>query len=174
MIGATAEKWYVIKTLSRAEKKTAERMTAAGYKVYLPLQTTIKQWSDRKKKIEIPLIPGVLFVYCLESELLKLYDIQGIYSILKLSGKYAIAREKEINNIKQLLKDQVALEEEDFETINKGALIEVIQGPLQGIIATSIEHQRNYKIIIQFESIGRQFVVHVPRSQVRKIKDKIA
>ena len=57
MIGATAEKWYVIKTLSRAEKKTAERMTAEGYKVYLPLQTTIKQWSDRKKKIEIPLIP---------------------------------------------------------------------------------------------------------------------
>ena len=41
MIVATAEKWYVIKTLSRAEKKTAERMTAAGYKIYLPL------WSIR-------------------------------------------------------------------------------------------------------------------------------
>ena len=64
--------------------------------------------------------------------------------------------------------------EEDFETILEGELVEVIQGPLQGIIATSIEQQRNYKIIIQFESIGRQFVVHVPRSQVRKIKDKIA
>ena len=174
MIGAPAENWYVIKTLSRAEKKTAERLTVAGYKIYLPLQTTIKQWSDRKKKVEIPLIPGVLFVYFAESELLKLYDIQGIYSILKLSGKFAIVREKEINNLKLLLKDQVELKEEDFETINKGASIEVIQGPLQGIIATSIEHQRNYKVIIQFESIGRQFVVHIPRSQIRKIKDKIA
>lgn len=174
MIGAPAEKWYVIKTLSRAEKKTADRLTIAGYKSYLPLQTTIKQWSDRKKKVEIPLIPGVLFVYCIESELLKLYEIPGIYSILKLSGKYAIVHENEINNLKLLLKDQVELKEEDFETIKKGALIEVTQGPLQGIIATSIEHQRKYKVIIQFESIGRQFVVHIPRSQIRKIKDKIA
>ena len=166
--------WNVLYTRPRAEKKAAMELAALGAKVYCPTIDVLSQWSDRKKKIEIPLIPGVLFVYCLESELLKLYDIQGIYSILKLSGKYAIAREKEINNLKLLLKDQVALEEEDFETINKGALIEVIQGPLQGIIATSIEHQRNYKIIIQFESIGRQFVVHVPRSQVRKIKDKIA
>ena len=171
---APTDKWYVIKTLSRAEKKTAERITHADYKVYLPLQTTIKQWSDRKKKVEVPLIPGVLFVCCSESELIKLYDTQGVYSILKLSGKYAVVRENEITNLKLLLKDQVELKEEDFEIINKGALIEVVQGPLQGIIATSIEHQRNYKLIIQFESIGRQFVIHVPRSQVRKVKDKIA
>ena len=71
-------------------------------------------------------------------------------------------------------RERIEIDQEEFETISEGELVEVIQGPLQGIIATSIEHQRNYRIIIQFESIGRQFVVHVPRSQVRKIKDKIA
>ena len=167
-----AKNWYVIKTLSRAEKKTAERLTDTDYQVYLPLQTTIKQWSDRKKKVEVPLIPGVIFVYCVENALIKLYNFQGVYSILKLSGKFAIVRENEIKNLKLLLKDHIELEEEDFETVSKGELVEVIQGPLQGIIATSIEQQRNYKLIIQFESIGRQFVFHIPRSQVRKIKEK--
>jgi transcription antitermination factor NusG len=167
-------KWYVIKTLSRAEKKTAERLDSLGFTTYLPLQTTMKQWSDRKKKISVPLIPGVLFICCDESILSSVYDVQGVYSILRLSGKFAIVREEEIQNLQLLLKDRVEMKEEDFETIVEGELVEVIQGPLQGIIATSVEQQRNYRIIIQFESIGRQFVVHVPRSQVRKIKDKIA
>ena len=61
-----------------------------------------------------------------------------------------------------------------YQSNIEGELIEVTHGPLKGIIATSIEHQRNYRLIIQFESIGRQFVVHVSRSQVRKVKDKIA
>lgn len=174
MSKAPTEKWYVIKTLSRAEKKTAERLDSMDFTNYLPLQTTIKQWSDRKKKIEVPLIPGVLFVCCDEKALIRLYDIQGVHSILKLSGQFAIVREEEIRNLKLLLKDQVEIAEEDFETILEGEFVEVINGPLQGIIATSIEHQRNYRLIIQFESIGRQFVVHVPRSQVRKVKDKIA
>tara|TARA_B100001287_G_scaffold14511_1_gene10927 strand:+ start:71 stop:595 length:525 start_codon:yes stop_codon:yes gene_type:complete len=174
MSTTNTEKWYVIKTMSRAEKKTAERLDSMGFIIYLPLQTTIKQWSDRKKKIEVPLIPGVLFVNCDESTLNGIYDIQGVHSILRLSGKFAIVREEEIHNLQVLLKDRIEIAEEDFETILEGELVEIIGGPLQGIIATSIEHQRNYKIIIQFESIGRQFVVHVPRSQVRKIKDKIA
>ena len=168
------DKWYVIKTMSRAEKKTAERLYSMGFTTYLPLRTTIKQWSDRKKKVEVPLIPGVLFVNCKESKLNGVYNVQGAHSILRLSGKFAIVRETEIHNLQLLLKDRIEIAEEDFEEIAEGEFVEVVHGPLQGIIATSIEHQRNYKIIIQFESIGRQFTVHVPRSQVRKIKDKIA
>ena len=62
MNDTTAKNWYVIKTLSRAEKKTAERLTDTHYEVYLPLQTTIKQWSDRKKKVTIQLIPSYVFI----------------------------------------------------------------------------------------------------------------
>ena len=41
--------WYVVKTRSRAEVKVAERIDSKGLHVYLPLQRTIRQWSDRKK-----------------------------------------------------------------------------------------------------------------------------
>ncbi|MEJ6506337.1 MAG: UpxY family transcription antiterminator [Crocinitomicaceae bacterium] len=168
------KKWFVIKTMSRAEKKTAERIDLLGFTSYLPLQTTIKQWSDRKRKVKLPLIPGIVFVSCNEAELISLYEVQGVYSILKFLNNYAVVREEEIRNLQLLLKEQVEISEEEFEEIIEGEIIEVTQGPLIGIIATSIEHQRNYRLIIQFESIGRQFVVHVSRSQVRKIKDKIA
>ena len=44
------QKWYVIKTNSRAEKKVEERLQMLGFEVFLPLQTSINQWSDRKKR----------------------------------------------------------------------------------------------------------------------------
>jgi transcription antitermination factor NusG len=166
--------WYVVKTLSRAEKIVFKRLSMMGLSVYLPLQTTIKQWSDRKKKIDIPLISGTLFIHGNASTLSLLYHVQGFHSILHFLGKPAIVRDEEINNLKLLLQDNVEIKEEVFEEIKKGESVEVIRGPLQGIIATSVEQQRNYKLIIQIESLGRQFVVHVPRSQVRKVKDKIA
>ena len=55
-------KWYAIYTKSRWEKKCAKTMQADGYTIYLPLIKTLKQWSDRKKMVEIPLIPGYIFV----------------------------------------------------------------------------------------------------------------
>ena len=54
--------WYVVKTRSRAEVKVAERIDSKGLHVYLPLQRTIRQWSDRKKKVDVPLISNTLLL----------------------------------------------------------------------------------------------------------------
>jgi hypothetical protein len=44
--------WLVIKTKPRAEKKLYEQLTKAGYESFLPTYVVIRQWSDRKKKVE--------------------------------------------------------------------------------------------------------------------------
>jgi hypothetical protein len=49
--------WFALYTKPRNEKKVTETLAALGIEVYCPLVTTIKQWSDRKKKVESPLIP---------------------------------------------------------------------------------------------------------------------
>ena len=59
----TAElQWFALYTRPKAEKKVEERLSLAGFDSFLPLQTVIKQWSDRKKKVEIPLINSYVFV----------------------------------------------------------------------------------------------------------------
>ena len=42
--------WLAIYTNSRAEKKVEERLIKEGIEAYCPTYTTVKQWSDRKKK----------------------------------------------------------------------------------------------------------------------------
>lgn len=161
--------WFVLKTFSRSEKKVQERIQNLGLEVYLPLITTIRQWSDRKKKIDAPLISCTLFVHCFKDDLKQLYHIQGFHSILHYLGKPAIVRDIEIRNLKILLQENVEFEREEFQKLEVGDKVEVIRGPFQGLIATSLEVGRTNKLIVEIESIEQRFVIHVPKSYVRKV-----
>ena len=55
--------WYVIYTKPKNEKKVAERLQQIEIEVFCPLVTVVKQWSDRKKKIQIPLFNSYVFVF---------------------------------------------------------------------------------------------------------------
>ncbi len=162
-------RWYVLKTNSRAEKKVNERLVLLGFTVYLPMVTTIKQWSDRKKKIEVPLISSTLFIQSAEADLKKLFTVLGFHSLLYFLGKPAIVRDFEIRNLKILLQENVDFDSEDSLDVDPGDKVEVIRGPFQGLIATSIEVNRTHKLIVQIESLDQRFVVHVPKSFVKKI-----
>lgn len=164
------QKWYVVKTSSRAEKKVAERIEKQNIKVYLPLIQSIRQWSDRKKKISLPLIPATIFVNCHEEDLFKLYNIQGFNSILHFLKKPAIVKNYEIENLKILLKESIEEIENNATKIFNGDKVEVIRGPLQGLIATSVEESRTHRLIVEIESLDQRFIVHVPKSFVRKLK----
>ena len=124
---------------------------------------------NRKKKIEVPLIPNTIFVETDLKSLNQLYTIPGFHSILKFLGKPALVRQDEINNLKLLLQDNIEIEKEDFQEFKKGESVEVIHGPLQGIIATSIDEGRTHKLIVEIESMEQRFIVHIPKSYVRKI-----
>ena len=58
--------WYAVYTAARAEKKVKERLDQIGIENYLPLRTEYRVWSDRKKKVSVPLISGYIFVHIKE------------------------------------------------------------------------------------------------------------
>lgn len=161
--------WFVVKTNSRAEKRVSERIQKIGIPVYLPLVESLKQWSDRKKKVQKPLISSTLFVKCYSSDLSKLYEIQGLHCILKHLNKPAVVHDYEIENLKILLKESDVLEPIDNVNFFSGEPVKVIRGPLQGLIATSVEDNRKNRLIVQIESLGKHFLVHINKSFVRKL-----
>ncbi|MFQ5639885.1 MAG: transcription termination/antitermination NusG family protein, partial [bacterium] len=49
---AKVKDWYVLYTRSRCEKKVARELTCAQVETFLPMNSVIKTWSDRKKLIK--------------------------------------------------------------------------------------------------------------------------
>jgi transcription antitermination factor NusG len=160
--------WYVIKTHARAEKKVAERLTASGFHVYLPLQKTVKIWSDRKKKVEQPLIASTLFVYTTAEALNGVYTCQGVHSVLRFLGKPAVVQEHEIENLRILLQETHDKTLQATDRLQQGDPVRVIRGPFQGLLATAVETAQRFRVVVELPTLGTGFVVNVPKSYVRK------
>lgn len=67
--------WYVLYTKPNKEKKVLTQLEKIGIKAYCPMTTSIRQWSDRKKKIQTPLLARIIFIDCLEEDRNKVFEV---------------------------------------------------------------------------------------------------
>lgn len=95
--------WYVVYTKPKWEKKVAEKLAEVGIECYCPLITQIKQWSDRKKAVEVPLFNSYVFVQLEDSDRNSVFQISGVVRYLFWLGKPAIVKDGEIEIIKTSL-----------------------------------------------------------------------
>ncbi len=161
--------WHVVRTNSMAEKKVAFRLKQLDIETYLPLYPSIRIWSDRKKKIEKPLIPSVVFIRLSAAELGTVYGVPGVAGILKYLGKPAVVREEEIRSLQLLTQNPDAVEHYACDRLEAGTPVEVIRGPFQGIIGIATGNQQQFCVSVELESIRSGFRLSVPRSHVRKV-----
>lgn len=163
--------WHVVRTNSQAEKKVAERLARLGFVTYLPLLSVWRIWSDRKKKVDKPLISSVVFVNAEPTELKNIYPIPGVAGILTYLGKPAVVRDIEILNLQILLQTEDPSQLEVMERFEQGEVVEVVRGPFKGIIASALKEATSYRLIVEIQSLGTGFTVNVPKSYVRKLKN---
>lgn len=164
--------WYAVFTKPRAEKKVYERMLEHEIEAFLPLIKTVRQWSDRKKTIEIPLISSYVFVQMEEKDLYKTLPIHGTVNVLKHLGKPAKVRSVEIENLRILSDNSEGFEIDNSIRVLKGDVVEVTKGPFMGLIATCERSSGNHRVVVKIDSLGSCIVVNVPLSYLRKVESK--
>ena len=144
--------WYVVYTKPKWERKVAEQLGKIGIECYCPLITVVRQWSDRKKKIEVPLFNSYVFVQLAESDRNLVFQSTGAVRYLFWLGKPAIVRNFEIEAIQKWLSApdeyEIAL-----DTWKKGDKIVLESGPFASQPAIIQEVKQNHYILI-LESLG--------------------
>jgi len=151
--------WRAIYTKPRSEKKIAERLSVLGLDVYCPVRTTMRQWSDRKKKVSVPIFPSYVFLKILETETEMVLQDPGVLNFVYWLGKLAQIRNEEIENIQKFLHDysDAAIQVINFE---RGEEAEIKAGPLRGQ-SGKIEEIRNSKASLIIESLGMIMKVEI-------------
>jgi transcription antitermination factor NusG len=167
---ANAKKWLVLKTKANAEKKVAERLAFKDIEVYLPLYTTMKQWSDRKKKVQKPLISSTVFVHVEEKERDLLWHVVGVSGMLYYLGKPAVVREEEILILQQMLQEGVYESVELSPTLIEGQEVEITGGDFKGLRGIVLEEVNAQKVVIALKGLGAQVVFTLKKGAVRIVK----
>jgi transcriptional antiterminator RfaH len=91
-----SKNWFVLFTKPRNELKVLERLTAIGIEAYTPCRIEVRQWSDRKKKIRVPLLPSMVLVSLQEKELDQVFEAPGVVRYLFEHGKRAKVSDQEV------------------------------------------------------------------------------
>lgn len=160
--------WFAVYTKPRAEKKVADRIQKLGYTVFLPLIPTIRIWSDRKKKIWIPLLPGFVFVHASAKTIYQALQAEGAVHVVKYLQKPAIIKDYEIQNLKLLVASPDAIIEGEPFNLEKGEEIIVQKGPFIGLQGKYIRQQSKHRVIVEIQAIGKMIEVNIPRSFLEK------
>ena len=116
------KKWFVLYTKPRNELKVTERLTRIGVEVYTPIKTEVRQWSDRKKKVTIPLLPAMVLVKLLEKEVDIVFNIPGTVRFLFEHGKRASVSNEEVLAMKSYLETVV---QKESKTLAVGDIVKV-------------------------------------------------
>jgi transcription antitermination factor NusG len=100
-----SKKWFVIYTKPRNEIKVSQRLSVLGIENYTPTRMEIRQWSDRKKKIAVALLPSMVLVNLNEKEVNKVFEVAGVVRYLFENQKRAEVSNEEVLAMKYYLEN---------------------------------------------------------------------
>lgn len=154
--------WFVMYTTSRTEKKVEQRLKEKGIEVFLPIVEELRQWSDRKKKVQKALFSGYVFVKTTRANLWESLQVPGAVKFVNFSGQHATVRDSEIDAIRRIVETGVSVETGKDE-IQKGEQVKILGGPLQGMEGECVNKGNKDYFVIRVPGINQVLMVNVPR-----------
>jgi transcription antitermination factor NusG len=165
-----ALKWYAVYTRARFEKQVWERLNEQGIEAYLPLIKTMRQWSDRKKMVEIPLFTSYVFVKIDRKNYDRVLQTFGAVKYITFEGKAATIPNEQIDNLKIITNSNEKIET-TWERRKKGDKVLVTAGSLKGLKGELISDGGRQKVLVRIDGIDQNLTVEVHSSLIETIKD---
>jgi len=156
--------WFALYVKPKHEFKARDELDQISVHNYLPVITTIKQWNDRKKKIDEPLLKGYIFICADEKERLSSLENRCVIKCVSDHGRPAKIPDWQIINLQSMLSN-----EGDFKVLDilvSGSMVEIVEGPFKGVQGFIEKTETENRLAVSIELLNRSVVVHLPRESV--------
>ena len=143
-----------------------------GIEAYLPLVTKVKQWSDRRKKIEEPLFKSYVFVHSNAKEYLPVLNVYGVMRFVTFEHEAVVVPDNQIVAIKRFVDDYEHGEEfkmQNKEELKEGQMVRIINGPMKGLQGRLETIYNKRHLIVYIEVVGQYIPVHLSRAKVEPV-----
>ena len=160
--------WYAVYVRSRQEKKIHKIFLNNGIKSSLPLMKTTRQWSDRKKKVEIPLFRGYVFVKIdIGKDKLNILKTNGVVKFIGIKKKPSRIPDEEIHWVHMILEKSDTVKNE--KEIPLGQRVRVRAGPFKGVEGVAMRVGNQSRLVIVIESIMNAVSVEISANYLENI-----
>jgi transcriptional antiterminator NusG len=157
--------WFAVRTHARAERVVHRQLERKGLEAFLPTITRWSRWKDRKKAIDWPLFPGYCFARFDPAGQLAVLKCPGVAAIVSFGGKLAPIPDIEIESLRKLVTSDLRYDPVPF--IREGAMVEVVHGPLKGVVGRLVRKGGHARLILSVDLIGQAVSAEVDAADVK-------
>jgi transcription antitermination factor NusG len=154
-------RWYALHTRARHERVVETRLREQGMETFLPVVQEVHRWSDRKKKVEVPLFSCYVFVHCGLSaeERTMVHRVDSVLGFVGVRGAGLPIPDEQIESIRTVLAQATPWRSHPF--LKAGQRVRVRGGALDGIEGVFLSENGDHSLIISVDVIQRSMAVRI-------------
>jgi transcriptional antiterminator RfaH len=165
-------KWYAVYTRCRAEKKLHSLLQQKNIESFLPLRKTLSSRTDRKKWIELPLLPSYLFVRISKLQQYAVLNTPGAVCYVAFEGQAVPIPEEQITYLYNFIINSAHDIEVHYGEFAAGDLVEVQSGPMKGVQGEVVQIRGRDRLLLRFGALGCCIHVEASRSEIKKSRQQ--
>jgi transcription antitermination factor NusG len=162
--------WNAVYTRHQHEKRVAESLAGNGFEVFLPTYNTIRQWTDRKKQLSLPLFPCYVFVRSNFEQRLRVLTTPGIHFLVMFGGRPAPIPDLEVDAIRKAVESRLRIEPHPF--LRCGDWVRVMSGPLADVEGILVRKKGSYRLILSAILLGKSIAVEIDAFSVKPLASR--
>ena len=161
-----SEKWYALHTRPRHEKVVVQRLGDRGVETFLPTVTEVHRWSDRKKKIEMPLFSCYVFAKFISNRMdrLRVLRVDGVLGLVGSGNEGTPIPDEQIDAVRLLIEG--CLPYASYPFLKIGQRVRIRSGALDGMEGILVSRNGSTTLVISVDAIQRSLAVRVEGYQV--------
>jgi transcription antitermination factor NusG len=154
-------RWYALHTRARHEKVVAHRLRECGMESYLPTVQELHRWSDREKKVEVPLFSCYVFLRCAltTQDRNQVYRIESVLGFVGSGTTGMAIPDEQIEAVRILLSQTAPWRSHPF--LKVGQRVRVRGGAFDGIEGIFLRENGDHSLVISVDAIQRSMAVRI-------------
>jgi len=160
-VNAGIESWFAVHTYARHEKVVAQELCESGVTSFLPLFRQVRQWSDRRKIVELPLFGCYVFVRLVaeNEQRLRVLRVNGVLRFVGNHGMGIPIPEEQINAVRTVIEQGLPVCSHPFLKI--GQRVRIRTGALSGVEGILVARSGERTLVISLDAIQRSLHVRI-------------
>lgn len=166
---ARENSWFAVQTKPRHEKRVVIELQEKGIVTFLPLFTDVRQWSDRKRKIDLPLFANYVFVRMSDERETRVTVLQtnGVFRFVGGRGAGIVIPDEQIESIQAIVRNKISCVPYPFMQVGKQ--VRIRGGSLDGLQGVILSINGDQSLIVSVESIKKAIAIRITGYQLEAV-----
>jgi transcriptional antiterminator NusG len=158
--------WFAIQVRSRHEASVGRLLQQIGHDGFVPTYPSLRQWSDRKVLIDLPLFEGYVFCKFRPEVPFSILAVPGVIRIVGSSRTPLPISQEEIEAVRTVIKFALKAKPHPYPTV--GSRVRIREGPLAGIEGIVDQHLNN--LVLSVRLVHKAISVQIDPTTIQLVR----